>query len=165
MHLPDNALPPGVNECQIQIKSSLSGQFKFPENTELISSIYWITCSHKFEKAATVEIQHCATKPEQPQHTSNLTFIVVQCTQKDLPYHFKILNGGVFSHTSRYGSIELTHFSGVGVAFRSVMQCLGYQPKKSYCARLYYHNSGIHGWDVYFVITWNLESHISVSIH
>ena len=135
-----------------------------PENTELLSSIYWITCSHKFEKAATVEIQHCATKPEQPQHTSNLTFIVAQCTQKDLPYHFKILNGGVFSHSSQYGSIELTHFSGIGVAFQSVMQWLGYQPK-SYCARLYYRNSGIHGWDVYFVITWNLELHISVSIH
>ena len=108
MHLPENALPPGVNECQIQIKASLSGQFKFPEDTELLSSIYWITCPHKFAKAVTVEIQHCicAMESEYPQHSSSLTFIVAQCTQEDLPYQFKILDGGVFSPSSQYGRLD-----------------------------------------------------------
>ena len=164
MHLPESALPPGVNECQIQIKASLSGQFKFPEDTELLSSIYWITCPHKFAKVVTVEIQHCATEPEHLQHSSSLTFIVAQCTQEDLPYQFKILSGGVFSPTSRYGSIELTHFSAIGVAFQSLMQWLGLRAPKSYCARLYYSNSGVHSWEVYFTITWDLELHISVSM-
>jgi len=169
MHLPDHALPPGVNECQIQIQASLSGQFQFPEDTEILSCVYWVTCPHKFAKPVTVEIQHCA-KPEHLQHPSRLTFIVAKCNQESLPYKFKFLDGGVFSPSSRYGSIELTRFSGLGVAFRSIMQWLGfrsYQPQldpKTYCARLYYSRSGIHSWEVYFTITWDLELHISVSI-
>ena len=168
MHLPDHALPPGVNECQIRIQASLSGQFQFPEDTEILSCVYWVTCPHKFAKPVTVEIQHCA-KPEHLQHPSNLIFIVAKCNQY-LPYQFKILDGGVFSPHSRYGSIELTHFSGLGIAFHSVMQWLGlssYQPQldpKNYCARLYYSRSGIHCWEVYFAIMWDLEVYIAVSI-
>ena len=170
MHLPDHALPPSVNECQIRIQASLSGQFQFPEDTEILSSVYWVTCPHKFAKPVTVEIQHCA-KPEHLQHPSRLMFIVAKCNQESLPYKFKILDGGVFSPGSRYGSIELTQFSGFGVAFQSVIQWLGlrsYQPQldpKNYCARLYYSSSGTHSWEVYFAITWDLESHISVSNH
>ena len=175
IHLPDHALPPGVNECQLHIKASLSGQFQFPDDTECVSGIYWIACPYTFEKPVTVEIQHCVTKPEYLQHPSSLTFIVAKCTQEDLPYQFKILDGGVFSSNSRYGSIKLTQFSGVGTAFRplhrpSLMQRLGLRPRehesdaKSYCARLYYSNSGNNSWEVYFAIMWNLELHISVSI-
>ena len=29
----NNALPPGVDECQVHVESSLCGQFQFPENT------------------------------------------------------------------------------------------------------------------------------------
>ena len=175
IHLPDHALPPGVNECQLHITASLSGQFQFPEDTECVSGIYWIACPYTFEKTVTVEIQHCVTKPEYLQHPSSLTFIVAKCTQEDLPYQFKILDGGVFSPSSQYGTIKLTQFSGVGTAFRplrrpSLMQRLGLRPRehesdaKSYCARLYYSNSGTNSWEVYFAIMWNLELHISVSI-
>ena len=159
-----------MNECQIRIQASLSGQFQFPEDTEMLSSIYWVTCPHKFAKPVTVEIQHCVTKPEHLQHPSSLTFVVAKCTQKDLPYQFKTLDGGVFSPGSRHGSIELTQSSALGVVLQSVMQWLGirsYQPQidpKNYCARLYYSRSGIHSWEVYFAITWDLELHISVSI-
>ena len=149
------------------MKASLSGQYQFPEDTELISGIYWITSPYKFIKPTTVEIQHCIPKLEHLQHLSRLRFIVAKCTQEDLPYQFKILSGGVFSPSSRYGSIKLTHFSGVGIVFlKTVMQWLGfsaYQPR-NYCARLYYSSSGIHSWEVYFVIMWDLELHISVSI-
>ena len=175
IHFPENALPPGVNECRVHVKASLSGQFQVPEGTELTSGIYWIASPYTFEKPVTVEIQHCVTKPEHLQHPSSLTFIIAKCTQEDLPYQFKILDGGVFSPSSRYGSIKLTHFSGVGTAFRplrrpSLIQRLGLRPRqhesdvKGYCARLYYSNSGTNSWEVYFAIMWNLELHISVSI-
>ena len=176
MHLPDHALPPGVNECRLHIKASLSGQFQFPEDTECVSGIYWIASPYTFVKPVTVEIQHCVTKPELLQQPSSLTFIVAKCTQQDLPYQFKILVGGVFSPTSRYGSIKLTQFSGFGTASQSrphpsLMQRLSRRPRqhesdaKSYCARLYYSNSGTNSWEVYFVISWDLELHIAVSIH
>ena len=162
IHLPANALPPEADNCQLQLKASLSGQYQFPENVKLISGIYWITSPYKFTKSATVEIQHCTAK-----HLSNLTFIVAKSTQEDLPYQFEILSSGAFSPSSQYGSIQLTHFSGVAVAFfKSMMQWLGlstYQPR-NYCAQLYYSSSGVHSWEVYFVIVWDLELHISVSI-
>ena len=164
MHLPDHALPPGVNECQLHIKASLAGQFQFPEGTECVSGIFWIASSYTFVKPVTVEIQHCVTKPEHLQQPSSLTFIVAKCTQEALPYQFKVLDGGVFSSNSRYGSIELTQFSGVGVAFQSVMQWLGLKHARSYSARLYYSNSGTNSWEVHFAILWNLDLHISVSI-
>ena len=165
MHLPDHALPAGVNECRLHIKASLSGQFQFPEDTECVSGIYWIASPYTFVKPVTVEIQHCVIKPELLQHPSSLTFIVAKCTQEDLPYRFHILDGGVFSSNSQYGSIELTQFSGVGVAFQSLMQWFGLKNARSYCARLYYSSSGTHSWEVYFAIMCNLELHIGVSIH
>ena len=67
--------------------------------------------------------------------------------------------------------------SGVGTAFRSprrpsLMQRLGLRPRQhesdiSYRARLYYSNSdtnsGTNSWEVYFVITRNVELDIAVS--
>ena len=160
-----------MGECQVHVTASLSGQFQFPENMEQISGIYWIVSPYTFTKSATIEIQHCAAKADHLQNPSSLKFVVAKCTQEDLPYQFKILDGGVFSSNSRYqyGSIKLTHFSGVGVVFQSVMQWLGLrsnQPESNprcYCARLYYSSIGVHSWEVYFTVTWDLELHITVS--
>ena len=163
MHLPDHALPPGVNECRLHIKASLTGQFQFQEDAEVVSGIYWISTPYTFETPVTVEIQHCVTKPDLLQHPSSLTFVVAKCTQKDLPYQFKTLDGGVFSSSSQYGSVELTQFSGVGVAFQSVIQWFGLKNARSYCARLYYSRIGAYSWEVNFAITWDLELHITVS--
>ena len=174
LHIPEDALPPEVNECRIHIKTSLSGQFQFPEDMELVSGIYWIATPHDFMKPVTVEIQHCSSGAD---HPSSLTYIIAKCTQEDLPYKFNTLNGGVFAPSSRYGSIILTHFSGVGIASRSprrqslIQRLVHRRPQvqseissvKSYCARLYYSSSGILSWEVYFAIMWNLELHISVS--
>ena len=148
-----------MDECQIHAKASLAGQFIFPEDTQPISGVYWISCPYKFVKPVTVEIQHSGTKPE---YSSHLTFVVTNCTQKNLPYNFKILEGGVFSPSSQYGSIELTHFSGLGAAFQLPKQNPGlsdHLPEvRSYRARLYYSTSDVNGWEVYFAIMWNLES-------
>ena len=60
--------------------------------------------------------------------------------------------------------------SGVGIASRSpqrrslIQSLVRRRNEKSYCARLYYHSSGMHSWEVYFTITWDLEFHLAVSI-
>ena len=175
LHIPEDALPPEVDECRVHVKASLSGQFQFPEGTELISGIYWIATPHKFTKPVTVEIQHCSARTE---HPFSLTYVVAKCSQEDLPYHFSILNGGVFAPSSRYGSINLTHFSGIAIASRSSQHpSLIQRPThrhhpvetdltnvKSYCARLYYSSSGICSWEIHFTIVWDLELHLAVSI-
>lgn len=58
LHIIQDALPPEVDECWFHVKVSISDQFQFPEDTELISGIYWKTTHHKFAKPVTAEIQH-----------------------------------------------------------------------------------------------------------
>ena len=171
MHFPKNALPPGVDECRVHIKASLSGQFDFPRDAVLVSGLYWLSSRHVFTRPVTVEIQHCAQEDAQLQ--SSMTYIVASCSQEELPYQFKTLDGGVFSPSSRYGTINLTHFSGLAVASHprprqsllpKFSRKVHHTQVKSYCSRLYYSSGGINSWEVFFVIMWDLELHISVSI-
>ena len=159
LHIPENALPPEVEECEVHIKASFSGQFQFPDGTEAISAIYWISTQHKFIHPVTIEIQHCIQLAS-PDDSDDLALVVAKCSQKNLPYQFKILEGGVFSPHSSYGSIQLTHFSGVGAIRRQKHHT---RTQKRYCAKLYYISSSISGWNLHFVITLNLDAHISVS--
>ena len=107
IHFPENALPPGVDKCRVHIKASLSGQFDFSRDVELVSGLYWLSSRHVFTRPVTVEIQHCAQEDAQQQF--RLTYIVASCSQEELPYQFKPLEGGVFSPSSQYGTINLTH--------------------------------------------------------
>ena len=119
LHVPEHSLPPEVSETQLNVQISLSGQFQLPTNCELISAVYWVSSPHKFIKPITVEIQHCAALSSGKQ-CSQLTFVHTKCTQKELPYIFKEKVGGVFSPHSSYGSLSLSHFSGLGIVIRLV---------------------------------------------
>ena len=98
IHFPENVLPPAVDECRVHVKASLSGQFDFPKDAELVSGLYWLSSRHVFTRPVTVEIQHCSQEDTHQQ--SRLTYIVARCSQKELPYQFKTLEGGVFSPSS-----------------------------------------------------------------
>ena len=118
LHVPEGSLPAEVSETRLSVRVSLSGQFQLPTDCELISAVYWVssTCPHKFTKPLVVEIQHCAALSSDEQ-CEQLTFVRTKCTQKELPYTFTE-EGGVFSHHSSYGSLSLSHFSGLGVLRR-----------------------------------------------
>ena len=171
IHFPENALPPGVDECRVNVKASLSGQFDFPKGAELVSGLYWLSSHHVFTPPVTVEIQHCAE--DELQRQSSLTYVVARCSQEELPYHFKSVEGGVFSPSSQYGSINLNHFSGLAVTSQprsrqslilKLSQVVRHIRVKHYCAKLYYSSSDNHSWEVYFTIMLDLELHINVSI-
>ena len=60
IEVPKGALSPGVT-ARVAVKVILQGdQFKLPENSQLISPIYWIVSSEVFLKEVTVNIQHYA---------------------------------------------------------------------------------------------------------
>ena len=149
LHTPRVALLHGV---VISVKASLSGQFKFPENSELVSPVYWISTPKIFQFLRpldlTVDIQHCGTVEERDD--SDLSFVVAKCTQPDLPYKFKFLDGGCFVPNSSYGSISVTHFSGLGIVSKQ-------RRSLSYCARTYITNRGGDRWRVHFVIVRDLD--------
>ena len=167
MYLPENVLPPGVEECQVRVKTSPSVNFRLPEDTELVSGLYLIDSPVKY---VNVEVQHCAAKHDLYR---TLTFVEAKCTQgallhSKLFYQFKIRDGGLFPRNERYGSIQLSPSSILGIVSKqhsTLPDPRACQPEslRRYLAQLYYSSKGVHSWDVYLVIMWNLDVLIAVS--
>ena len=156
LHIPEKALPTHLEECKLLIKVGISGQFALPENTSLVSAVYWLDSEPRctFSKHLTVQIQHCALSSQ----TSRLNFAVAKCSQSPLPYTFKILKGGEFSNQSTYGCIELQQFSLITLLKRIL---LGGENVR-YRASLYYLRRGVAQRDIHFVITRDQETHATV---
>ena len=156
LRIPQQCLPAGLEECRLFLKVGLSGQFELPQNTSLVSAVYWLDSEprQEFSKHLTLEIQHCV----KPTHTSKLSFVQAKCSPTHPPYEFKNVEGGVFSSESAYGCVQRDHFS----LWTTVRDTLlpGVQ---LYCARLYYLRKGVNQIDIYFVITKDLETHATVS--
>ena len=87
---------------------------------------------------------------------SHLNFVSANCSQRDLPYRFRQLAGGVFTTHSSYGSIQLSHFSGMGLIGRLL------RTQRSYCAHLYHTKNKVDEWRFYFVITQDLDANNKV---
>ena len=154
LHVPEGALPPHLSESTLHIQASLCGQFEFPNSSELVSAVYWISCATKFSKPVKLKLQHCAVG-----QTSSLQFVRAQCTQKTLPYQFQPING-VFTHDA-YGSTSITHFSGLGI-IETLQSWLGWS-SETYLAQVYLKNVDFNEWKVYFIVTKNLEAILTVS--
>ena len=151
LNISRDCLPDGMEECRINIKLSLSGPFQLPEDSELLSPVFWISALCKFKKPVTLEIQHCASR-HQEACVSDLTFVSTKCSQKVLPYIFKRLDGGRFPADSPYGSLQLSHFSGIGITGRK-------SSPRSYCAQIYYTiREEAFDWKVYFLVTLDLDT-------
>ena len=155
LHVPRGVLPPGLEHCRLYIKVGLSGEFKLPQNTSFVSAVYWIDSKPrcKFSKPIRMEIQHCSKSHE----SSALSFVRAKCSQEILPYTFNLLEGDFYSlDTSSYGSVNLSHFSLLGV-----VQIGGEDPQ--YCAGFHYIHSNLASSKVHFVVTKNLEASRTVS--
>ena len=156
LHIPQDALPTGLEECQLLIKVGLSGQFTFPENTSLVSAVYWLDSEPrcKFSQPLTLEIQHCVKSTQ----TLSLNFVLARCSQRNLPYSFEILEGGEFSSLSAYGCIQLHHFSLITLVKRLILG----EDNIRYRATLYYLKKGVNQREIHFVITKDQEPHVTV---
>ena len=111
MEVPDGALAPGVT-ASVAVKVILSGQFKLPENRQLISAIYWISSSEVFLKKVAVNIQHFAVITSKKQ-CSKFSFIFAESSQ-ELPYTFHEREGS-FNPQTQYGTIMAKQFCFSGV--------------------------------------------------
>ena len=156
LHVPQGALPAGLEECRLLIKVGISGHFALPQNTSLVSAVYWLDSEPrcKFSQPLTLEIQHCAMSSQ----TSRLSFALARCSQETLPYTFEILDGGEFSSLSTYGCIQLQHFS----LFTLVKRKIFGKDNVRYCASLYYLKKGVNLREIHFVITKDQEAHVTV---
>ena len=111
IEVPDGALPPGVT-ASVGVKAILSGQFLLPEDSQLVSLIYWISAREVFLKEVSINIQHCAVIRSE-EECLKLRFIIAKCSQRELPYRFR-KREGVFNPYTQYATIKLKQFSLVG---------------------------------------------------
>ena len=154
LHIPPASLPAGVGQSSIDIKASLTGKFHLPENTTLVSAVYWIHCLVEFCHPIVVEIQHCATPSDDP----SLTF--ARASQEEPPYKFAALQGGLFQPDSSYACIQLKQFSLTSI-IQKLLKSLW--PERKYCAQVYYTREAVNTWMADFVITHNLDTCLTVS--
>ena len=156
LHINEDSLPAGMEQCTINIMASLAGQYQLPENSSLVSAVFWLRCEPKckFAKPITVEIQHCV-KPENVGNL-NMKFVRAACSDKQLLYFFKELRGGNFSQHSSYGVIQVDGFSGLAITQEG-------SEDREYCSQLFYICQP-NSYKIHFVMTWNLEAHLTVRV-
>ena len=175
LHIPADALDPSTPPLTMRIQASISGQFKLPDDMDLVSGVYWISFPAKvLKQPATLELQHCAYL-EQTEQTC-LSFVISECNQP-LLYQFKPLPGGVFTTSSDYGTVQLDHFSGLAIARRKRRQNRRHSREqkenaddniavqsvgKKYVALTYYTQATRTTWKMHFTIIPNLDLHLKV---
>ena len=88
----------------------VGGEFKFPENTVLVSAVYAVCVSKRLLKPLRLEVQHCVDQTGRPGLSKYLKFAIAPMSTPSLPYQFSIVEGGEFSSSSFYGSISRNEF-------------------------------------------------------
>ena len=164
LSIPEDALDPDTPSLTMSIQASLSGQYQLPDNMELVSGIYWITSSQKIslKAPATLKLQHCACV-KHPEQLTSLSFITARHGQNTLPYMFRKLPGGTFSNNYDLGSIELSHFCGLGVSKEKAKEEEEKKLIQKFCVvRIYYIPKTVNQWLTDFVVVWNLKLFLKV---
>ena len=108
LHHPEGAVS---KDTEVAVTALVSGNFKIPKGTVLVSAVYAISVSHPLLKPLTIELQHCVDLKNTGQ-TGCLKFVRAPLKS---PYQFSIIDGGVFHIGNRYGSIERDDFCAVGI--------------------------------------------------
>ena len=159
LHIDEGSLLAGVDQCRLDIKASLAGQYELPDNSYLVSAIFWLRCEPmcKFTKPVTVEMQHCARRENVEK--AKLTFVRAVCSQKQLPYTFKQLGGNFSSHSS-YGVVDVNSFSGLAITQERTSEC--YYLANILSKEVEGHYARII-LDIFFVVVCNTKAHCTVS--
>ena len=130
------------------------GDDQLPQDTHLISAVYWIECVPKcqFSQPLTLEIQHCAKS----ESASKLYFIKASTMDRsEERVNFETVPGNLPRHSS-YGFIELDSFSGYGVGEEGAED-------REYSASSYYSEEHKNH-KIHFTIFWNTKVHNKVCI-
>ena len=157
LSIQEGSLKPGTAPVAVNVSASVSGEYKFPDNTDLVSGVYWITSSQKFSKNVSLKLRHCVSI-EHPDELNSLFFLTASSSQEVLPYEFKKVSGGIFSQENFEGSIELPNFSGWAIGcVREIL--FG---RRRYAVRGYHIFQEIGRWMTEIVIVSNTPTHLEV---
>ena len=143
VHIPVGAI--SSRPVTICIQASLGGKYKLPDDSVLVSGVYWLSLHppvKKFHKEVAISLQHCASDDD-----STLSFITAKCTQATLPYTFKAVAGGSFSQPWD-GSIDVDNFSAKAICGKKSLPKL-----LNYAIRTYYVPRNRNTYEAHITIT------------
>lgn len=85
LHIYEDCLPAGMEQCSIHIKTSVAGLYEFSENTHPVSPVFWLHCIPEcnFCKSIGLEIQHCG-KPTGDSRLSFASHMLPKAAFKDI---------------------------------------------------------------------------------
>ena len=112
LYVPEGTLLPSET-CTVAVKALIAGRFVLPKNTELVSGLYAISSSRKFQAKVKIEVQHCVLLNTKAQ-SRHLRFIKAYQTQPGASYHFSLQEAGEFPINSHYCGLWQSEFSIVG---------------------------------------------------
>lgn len=150
VHIPAAAI--SGESVTLHIQASFTGDYKLPGDGDFVSGIYWFSLNppiKRFDKQVTVTIQHCGTHDD-----SSISFVTAKCTQKTLPYTFKVLPGGLFSE-SQYGAARVNNFSALAIWGRK---------KYFYAVCSYYITKMTNIYEAHITVTPDLKKLLDVCI-
>ena len=159
LHIPPNSLPEDCSELQLNMTVSRARDCELPdENGILVSAVY--SFSHnlgerKLRHKATLKMQHCVVSG------SYAPLCIVQTDQVTAPQKFNAIDGGNFSSTDGYASIELDHFCSFSVYLKWYISSLIWNIKC--CAMVYYTNIQRHSFQFKLFISPQLDAVLKVS--
>ena len=157
--IPAGAITTECRPVKLSIQDSYHGKYELPENTVIVSGVYWLAVNPpvKFSKKATIRIQHCADADSAP------FFVTAKRSPETLSYKFKPLSGGEFTYPDSssssygYGCIEVEHFCADAIAAR----------KKTFFTFCTYYlaSSEPNDYEAHITVTPKLEAFIVVCSH
>ena len=90
---------------EVAVMALVGGEFKFPENTVLVSAVYAVLISKPLLKPLRLEMEHCVDLTHRSNLAKHLKFAIAPTNAPHLPYQFSLLEEGEFDSGSCYGSI------------------------------------------------------------
>lgn len=160
LHVPPEAF--SEQYVNVTIGVSLSGNFKLPTNSTLVSAVYYVETSTKLLQPVTMEMEHCIIARSQ-ENLQSLYFATATTLSDHPHYKFDILSGGIFSVSNSWGSIRVTSFSLNSIISRFT-GFLGIAPPIiGYSAQIYQKKESAAIFNIRLVVTRHLSSCEEVS--
>ena len=151
--VPAGAVPEGTT-LSLAVRAFLAEGFQLPKNCQLISAIYWIAASQRFEEEITLHLQHCAVIQSDAE-CSQFKFIAGRCNQPEFPYQLKVREGGVFTPHSHEASISIKQFSIYGAVGEGDLSSY-------YWGQGFYRHEEDQSWILDYTLTRNVNSLVTV---
>ena len=118
MTIPKDSLPAGKS-CDVTVETLMDRpQFKFPDDSMLVSMVYAVSVTEDLLKPAILNIQHCIDIQDE-EHSESLKFVVASSDCGEGPCNFEVVDiPGVFRPGSQYGILTRQSFSFFGIVYR-----------------------------------------------